>query len=79
MTSQLQTLKQIEAAMAATIKNATRADVCVTFSAGDRITVSGDDAAVIAARKVMRAAGCKLVETDSDEELPGELFDYYTR
>lgn len=68
---------RIQSTMAAAIKSGTGAVVEVTIISGGRISVCGVDADVIAAREVMTAAGCVLTATETDDEFPGERFDFW--
>ena len=73
----IKTRKDVEAAMAMAIFSGTGAKVEATLARANMITISGEDAEVIKARVVMVAAGCSLDDTATDEDLPGERFDYW--
>lgn len=59
------------------IRTETGAVVELTPSRGNGWTVSGQSADVRTARRIMRAAGLRLVVTEFDAEYPGEQFDRY--
>jgi hypothetical protein len=69
--------KAIQNNMADAINRATGLSVEVTLLRDTALCVAGDDAAVVAARPVMELAGAQWLESETDDEYPGQRFDRY--
>jgi hypothetical protein len=71
--------------MAKAIRSATGQNVTVTCRTADNWTISGDPAAVLAARAVMAAAGLLLTSShydptpDADGDVDTDRYDYWDR
>jgi hypothetical protein len=78
-------LSKICADMAATIRGVTGQNVTVTCRTADNWTISGDPAAVIAARPVLEATGLLLTSShydptpDADGDIDTDRYDYWDR
>ncbi len=75
--SRVAAMDAVRANMSAAILKGCDAVVDVTPNPGNGWCTSGQDAHVIRARVVMSAAGLVFLRSETDEELPGERFDYW--